>query len=103
MTDDRYMTFKFNKKIIEDVDGLLRETDEYKSRTQFIYEAIKSLVEMTRIKNSLKPEGRTFFQDLLVKKRLEAYDEAKNLHGTTYAYYSGPVIEPKDKLKTIKT
>ncbi len=96
MTDDRYMTFKFDKKLIDDVDKILEETKEYKNRTDFIYTAIKEWVEVTRIKNSLEPTGRSIFRDLLVKKRIEAFKEVESIHGTCEKYYtSGADITPK--------
>jgi len=105
MPEDRYMTFKFDKKIIEEIDDLLKETPtiEYKNRTEFIYTAIKEHVLVTRIKNTLNPSGHSKFHDLLVKKRIEAFDEVAQQHGVRSNYYSsGLDIKPKGWNSTTK-
>jgi len=100
MPQDKYATLKLDKKIIYELDELLKNSG-YKSRADFIYQAIKELMEVTRIKNSLNPSGHVYFRDLLLKKRIEAYNETKEIHGTKYTYYSGQEITPKGEISTV--
>jgi len=77
MNREDYKTIRIERTLDEEIEEVLLQSNEFKTKTQFIDEAIKRFIEITRLKSTFSPVGKIYFKDFLTQCKWKVYEQAK--------------------------